>query len=717
MNRTHASPLVLFAALAASLGTPVRAAEDPALMREVVVSEHQAPSITVPSVSQARREINRTPGGVTVIDAEQIREGRVSTFADSLGTAAGVYVQPRFGAEETRLSIRGSGIQRTFHLRGIKVMQDGVPLTLADGGGDFQSLEPLATRYIEVYRGANALQYGAATLGGAINYISPTGYDAAPLTLRGEVGSFGYLRSQIAVAGEKNGFDGYASLSTFDQDGFRRHAHQNVQRIVANGGMRISPDLETRLYFGYFDGDSELPGNLCKSQLRRDPRQNNLLNTGCTAPNPNNIVATDQKRDVDLYRVANKTVYRFGEARLELFGYYSDKQLFHPIFNVISEDNQDVGLSARLVSDAKLAGLPNRVIFGIAPARGRTDQDRFSNDVTRGRSVRTNTLEQESTTVEAYVEDQLTIVPRWTIVLGTQYTHAKRENIDRFFGAQVGAQAIAAGAQTANESFRVSYSGWSPKLGLRHDWSDSVQFFANVSRSYEPPSLGELTGGLRPVINKAQRGTTFEVGSRGGSAELGWDLALYHSRIRDELLARNIPDPINPANQISVTANAPKTIHQGLELAANGAFLKSAAGIADWRGALLINDFKFDGDAQFGDNTLPGIPKSFFRGEVGYRFAGMPGGPLRIGANLEWSPQDYPVDMANTLFADSHAIWGLRVQQTIGKSLSWFIDGRNLSDRKYASATGVIQNAGGLDSAQFLPGDGRSVFAGLEWRL
>ena len=44
-----------------------------------------------------------------------------------------------------------------------------------------ERLEPLAARYVEVYRGPNALQYGAATLGGAINFVSPTGRSAPPL--------------------------------------------------------------------------------------------------------------------------------------------------------------------------------------------------------------------------------------------------------------------------------------------------------------------------------------------------------------------------------------------------------------------------------------------------------------------------------------------------------------------------------------------------------
>ena len=65
-----------------------------------------------------------------------------------------------------------------------QLLQDGVPLNLADGGFDFQAVEPLATRYIEVYRGANSLQFGSTTLGGALNFVSFTGYDASPLTAR-----------------------------------------------------------------------------------------------------------------------------------------------------------------------------------------------------------------------------------------------------------------------------------------------------------------------------------------------------------------------------------------------------------------------------------------------------------------------------------------------------------------------------------------------------
>jgi iron complex outermembrane receptor protein len=107
--------------------------------------------------------LQETPGGVDLIDAERIRDGRASTLADALRGSPGVFAESRFGAEEARVSIRGSACRRTFHGRGLLLLQDGVPLNLADGGFDMQAVEPLATRYIEVYRGANATPFGATT--------------------------------------------------------------------------------------------------------------------------------------------------------------------------------------------------------------------------------------------------------------------------------------------------------------------------------------------------------------------------------------------------------------------------------------------------------------------------------------------------------------------------------------------------------------------------
>jgi iron complex outermembrane receptor protein len=86
------------------------------------------------------------------------------------------------------------------------------------------------------------------------------------------------------------------------------------------------------------------------------------------------------------------------------------------------------------------------------------------------------------------------------------------------------------------------------------------------------------------------------------------------------------------------------------------------------------------------------------------------------GPNLEWVPNKYNVDFAESLFADPYALLGFKVGYRSPKGFSVFFEAKNLTDKKYAAVTGVIADAGGQDRAQFLPGDGRSFFGGIEWK-
>jgi len=138
-----------------------------------VVITGKPDSMTQSSVESAKDNMKTIPGGASIVDLNQVREGRQSTWSDSLGMAPGVFIQDRFGSEEARLAIRGSGLSRTYHGFGTKVMQDGVPINYADGMFDMQTLDPNASRYVEVLRGPNATTYGATTLGGAINFVLP----------------------------------------------------------------------------------------------------------------------------------------------------------------------------------------------------------------------------------------------------------------------------------------------------------------------------------------------------------------------------------------------------------------------------------------------------------------------------------------------------------------------------------------------------------------
>src|SRR5690606_29015369 len=116
--------------------------------------------VTAPVATDAAEErAARTPGGADVVAHEDYADKSIVSLRDTLAFSPGVYLQPRDG-QEVRISIRGSGLSRGYHMRGLTLLQDGVPINLADDNGDFQELEPIFFDHLEVYRGANALRFG-----------------------------------------------------------------------------------------------------------------------------------------------------------------------------------------------------------------------------------------------------------------------------------------------------------------------------------------------------------------------------------------------------------------------------------------------------------------------------------------------------------------------------------------------------------------------------
>ncbi|WP_193214387.1 TonB-dependent receptor family protein [Luteolibacter marinus] len=675
--------------IAAGLGGfPVAPAQSPELLDPMVVDAGSSGSLTVTSSTTRREELEKTPGGVEVVDAERYLTGRSSTVADTFALSAGVFAQPRFGSDEARLSIRGSGLQRTFHGRGLWLMQDGVPLNLADGGFDFQAIDPLSTDSINIWRGSNALPFGSSTLGGAIGYVSHTGVSSPGYSARVEAGSFGYLRARVDGGFNGGAGDVFVSLSQQSQEGFRKHADQNNQRLFANFGWRPADNVETRVFVTSVITDSELPGNLTKAELELDPRM----------AAPGNI-ALDQKRDFELFRIASKTTVVNGDSTLDLIGAWTYKDLDHPIYQVIDQESNDGLLRMAFTHTGDLWGREQLFRAGVMFQRGRTMSSNYANlSGDRGALLQRN--RQTATNLEAFVESQIELVPGLTGVLGAAASRNLREN-ERLFGPT-----------PSNSSYNRTYENIAPKIGLRWDLSD-IQVYGNVSGSYEPPSFSE--SGTAVVANEAQTATTFELGSRGEKGPAAWDLSLYYSEIEDELLTVQLPAPA-PVGATG-TINANRTVHQGIEFAGEIDLLGGPWDTAPehrlvFRSAWTYGDFRFHNDPVYGDNRIAGLPEQWVRGELMWENdSGWYAGPT-----FEWVPVKSWIDHRNTYAADPYALVGFKFGRRVEDGISWFVEGKNLTGERYAATTGVIENANGKDQRQFLPGDGRGVYAGIEVR-
>ncbi|MFN4328264.1 MAG: TonB-dependent receptor family protein [Limnobacter sp.] len=679
----HRPRFLLSALASAALLTCLQAQAESLPEVKVQATSTPAAELTQPNIEQAQQTVRQTPGGASVVDSESFRDGRVSTLSDALGYTTGVFIQPRFGAEEARLSIRGSGLQRTFHGRGVRVTQDGIPVNLADGSFDFQALEALSTQHIDVFRGANAFGLGSATLGGAINYVSETGATAPRFGARVEMGSFGYLRSAVQVATKQENWDAYALLSQFRQDGFRDHSKQEGDKFIGNVGITINPDVATRFFVASVRSNSELPGSLTLAQALSYPEQANPAN-----------FAAHQRRDLNLDRLSNRTVIKTGTGAVTVNTYVSAKHLFHPIFEVIEQDNRDWGAQVQWSVDHTLAGLPSETTVGVGYSKGITDNLNRQNVGGQPVGAARDKSRQTADNQDYFLENRTTVLPGLQTVAGLQLQQAMRQ----YSGFNVG-------ATPQQFFFRKDYDQLSPRLGLIKTFADNSQIYGNYSGSFEPPSFGELgvSGGTAAFTtnNRAQEAQSVELGYRGRNSNWVWDTTVYYAQIQDELMATVIP-----GTALSSTFNAPNTTRAGLELG-----WSYTTGPWTVRNSTLINHFRFDSDPDFGNNRIAGAPSAATRIALDRKLDyGIKATVAVEAATSTW------VDHKNTATAPGYGIVNAKLSGPLNPQTDWFVDARNLDDKPYIATTGVVrQFAAG--SAQFLPGDGRSVFVGVNYRM
>jgi iron complex outermembrane receptor protein len=642
-------------------------------------------ALTAPTTAEARAEIQRTPGAVAIVpDTAYKSSTQSATLKDVLDYVPGVYVQPKWG-EDSRISIRGSSLSRNYHLRSIQLFMDGIPINTADGYGDFQEIDPTAFRYVEVYKGANALRFGANSLGGAINFVMPTGRDVKGAQTRFDIGSFGYHRVQASIGAEAGAVDAFVTGSLSEQNGFRDHSGGESGRFSANFGIRISPDVETRFYVNANDIQQRIPGSVIKSVALSSPE---------TAW-PGNV-ANNWQRNVQSVRLANKTAIRFGDTTLlEVGAFGLERHLIHPIFLYFDYGYEEFGGFARLTDERAISGFKNRLVVGVNLHDGTNDADRFLN-IGGSKGFEVSHWKQKSENTSFYVEDQFYFLPHVALVGGTQFLNAVRDQKDLLGGGLDG---------------RNEYNIWSPKVGLLWDVTPSWQVFANVSRSAEVPSFDE--NDYTSVANsnvKAQRATTYEIGTRGRTPDFTWDLALYRAHIDHEL---QCTFPFGVAD-FCIIQNANQTVHQGIEAAvgatvAKGLFVSASRSDKLWfNAAYTLNDFHFDGDPLYGNNQIPGAPRHFLRAELLYKH---PSG-VYLGPNVEWIPVAYHVDSANTLTTEPYALLGFKAGYE-GEKISTYIEARNLTDKHYIASSGVTNVANPAFTNLFEPGTGRAIYGGV----
>jgi iron complex outermembrane receptor protein len=634
-----------------------------------------------------------TPGGLTVIDGNDLYERSVTNMTDMLRYVPGLWVESGWGADELFFSSRGSNLDATdYDKNGVKMFQDGLPITTADGNNHNRVLDPLSARYAVIARGANALTYGASTLGGAFDFISPTARTTEPLSIYLTGGSYGLLSGRVTAGGVADAFDGLVTFEAKEYDGFRDHSRQERKGVYANGGWHVSDAVSVRVYGAYLDNNEELPRGLSRAQF---------------VENPDQVVASaitgDNRKDVQTARAAIKTTWNINAgSSLEFGASYEEQSLYHPIVDIRGPDPDGAGpllgpqffsllidtdheTRAGMVRYRLKAGDNDFVAglnYSVTDVEGGNYQNLFGQ-----RGFFMFASDEHSDNVEAYLIDRWALTDSWTLVYGAQFADTRRD-----VGGTKG-----------------DYSSFNPRLGVIYSLSDSNDLFASVSKLYEPPTSFELVDdrtGTGQLLDP-MKGVVGEIGIRGSTeARQGtrwqWDVAAYYAAIDDEILS--IDDPAAPGTSLS--ANVDSTIHAGIEAQIGASF---AIGGETHRleplVSLTINEFSFDSDGNYGNNDLPAAPRYAVRGELIYRHAG----GLYAGPTFDLVGKRY-ADFLNTYEVSSYELVGLRGGFSTGK---WevFAELRNLLDEEYVAMLNVRDRAN-EDAEVLFPGAPRSAYLG-----
>ncbi|HEY3862425.1 MAG TPA: TonB-dependent receptor [Verrucomicrobiae bacterium] len=686
----------------------------PPLLPPVTVSASKlGESLTSPSIDQAAEQKNQDPGAFTLRGTERLREGRGMNFDDLLHGVPGVTLQSENEMEVSKISIRGSGILSEDEPLGLNVLLDGFTFNQGDGEVILEDFDVATIKYAEIYRGASAFKYGSLSLGGAINLTSITGYDASPLAVRVEGGSYGFIQAQVTSGMVDGPFDYYVSLDERGRSGYREHSVENTEIMVANFGYRFSSNAENRLFLILDRTDRLLPGGLTKAEMQADPRQ-----TDPDAPAPGATpyaISQDYNKDWYYLRLADKVTLKTLNTESDAGAFWWHRNITEkgPSNDEGAGGIQDfyadnVGLILNFTGNTELFGQRNVITAGFTPNVEREVDQNFVN-VNGSRGGPLSHDAELSVNAPLFAEDQQYFSDQFSAVIGVQATYAQRHFSDFYFHPET--------------SDDIIFRGINPKAGLIWAFNSNNQVFFNVSRTWQAPSFdnmvdfdGDPDVEFTPL--EPQQAWTAELGTRGEYGRVDWDFAIYRSWVRNELLEIN-----NSAGANSGAVNIPHAIHQGIELGVdvellNAAIKQGHASPASQSLALdqtfTLNDFTFEQDPTYGNNRIGGIPIYLYEAELRYS---TPWG-LRAGPTLDWNITKYPVDHENTLFADPYALLGFRISYESKYGFTVFFEAKNLTDKVYASSVDPIpsaQFAANGPYTLFHPGDGRSFYGGLSW--
>jgi iron complex outermembrane receptor protein len=643
------------------------------------------------------------PFAVSVQTPDSSRPGqRHLSLDETLSLIPGLSVSNRNNpSQDPRISIRGFGARSAFGVRGIRVLRDGLPLTLPDGQTPVDFLDLESVGRVEVMRGSASSLYGNA--GGGVVDIRTS--DPLPVPLSGEArlwtGSFGTRRIVAKTGGTAEGFSYQGNVARIESDGFRDYSRQRTTNGFARLALEAGGGSYALEWLGLKTPLAQNPGSLTRAQFDANPRMADPLSIRKAA-----------RKEVTQSQIGLTGRRGFTRGEVEGSVYAGTRSLSNPLtFAIVDVGRGISGGNIRGTIPLSLIGTSHRLTAGTEVQLQNDLRLNYANcndippptlpsatcpDLSSERGSVTLNQREIISSVGSYLRDEMDLGDRYTLTGAARADAVRFEVRDRLVDAT-----------NPDDSGRRLLRAISPMVGLLARLSPLQSAYANISSAFETPTATELgnqpsgAAGINREL-KPQRSVTYEIGLKGLRAA-GWqyNAALFATRVQDELIPYDIP----ASGGRRYFRNAGRTSRRGVEL--GSAF---TSGVLDLGGAYTYANYRFVDftvdTAHYAGHRIPGIPRQTFQASAAIRSVL---GTLVAEATL--ADKTF-VNDANSERSPGYAIVNARLVTIASSGLSGAeitLGAQNIFNRKYVSSVNV--NAAG--GKFYEPGSQRSIYVGV----
>ncbi|HSU95932.1 MAG TPA: TonB-dependent receptor [Gemmatimonadaceae bacterium] len=657
------------------------------------LSAQATPSDTLPAVHvtvlRTPFDVTRAPLDVASVGARDIAVARPGFSVDeALGQVAGIQVDNRLNfAIGERLSVRGIGVRSQFGTRGVRVLVDDIPATLADGQSALNNIDMGSLGLAEAIRGPASALYGNASAG-VISFrtLPPPPVAFAP-NARVMSGSDGLARFQLGVGGMKGRGSYVVNADRLDYAGYRAYSHARNAHVNAVGTWdwdRVS----LKLVGNGVQYSAENPGSLSDSLLNIDRRQaysNNLKQR------------TGERGRQNQLGASMRAQLGLGELRLSAYGL--TRSINNPIpTSIIGIHRAAGGVRAAY---AVTEGNTDRNVTAMIGGESDLQRDDRRNWANRAGVAGALTLDQRERVTSTSPFLQLSATAgKLTFLGGVRYDQFRFEAQDHLINAN-----------NPDDSGVRTMTSTSPTLGVTYAVMPLLSLYANVSNGFQTPTTTELAnrpsgaGGFNPTL-RPEHTHSHEAGIKGRAGSMSYDLAAYDMRIDDEL----IPFEVASAAGRQFYRNAGTARHRGIDASAT-ALLGSSMQL---HGTYSFTDARYvsydvasgTGTTSYASNRVPGVAPNLasLSLDVGNPDARFVSVEERYRSNIL-------VNDANTASAPASVVTNLRGSIRVGAA-SLFGGVGNLFDEVYDTSVSI--NAFG--GRYFDPAAGRTFYVGVDLR-